>query len=320
MKQIISTIYLLLCVFIVQTTAQVTITQATFPRPVTVSDTVVICSTTGVAIPTEGASQTWDYSSLVTSSVEVHDYIDATSSTTFVGALNYKSDDLTFQGMVIPSFKYQAIDATGWYNIGRTNVDVTYPLATITGGATDSLNFLGGDYPYDGRINFLEFPVAYQNQWTGTQKEDVPFKLTVGAFGLNETPGSRLRTITHTREVVGFGTLVVPRDDNSSTIAMDVLLIKVNSTEVDSFFLAGQPAPQALISAFGVTQGGTVTNTFYLFYKPGFGHPIMNVGMEAGQIDAVGYRRRSDAGSVNTQNVALTLFKHFQIQLLLVAC
>lgn len=311
MRQIISTIYLLLCVSIVTTSAQVTITQATFPRPVGFSDTVVTALTTGMAIPTEGANQTWDYSALATGTVSVTEQVDATSSTAFAGALNYYSDDLTFQGMVIPSLNYRGIDATGWYNIGRTNTDITYPLASITGSAVDSLRFIGGDYLYQGRINWLEFPVTYPNQWTGTFKEDVPFELTVGAFGLNKTPGSRLNTTTQIREVVGFGTLVVPKDDATTTAPMDVLLIKVVATRADSFFLAGLPAPGALTSAFQVTQGQSSTNTYYLFYKPGLGYPIMNLGVTStGDVDYINYRRGA-SGAVSTKNVALTPVRAF---------
>jgi hypothetical protein len=311
MRQIISTIYLLLCVCIVTTSAQVTITQATFPRTAGFVDTVIIPLTTGVAIPTEGANQTWDYSALTTDFVEEIEYFDATSSTTFAGALNYHSDDLTFQGMVIPSLNYRKIDATGWYDIGRTNTDITYPLASITGNTVDSLRFVGGDYPYQGRINWLEFPVTYPNQWTGTFKEDVPLELTVGAFGLNKTPGSRLNTTTHVREVVGFGTLVVPKDDATTTAPMDVLLIKVVATRADSFFLAGLPAPGAITSAFQVTQGQSSTNTYYLFYKPGFGSPIMSLGLTStGNVDYIAYRR-GGAGAVSTNNVALTPVRAF---------
>lgn len=311
MRQIISTIYLFLCVCIVTTSAQVTITQADFPRPAGFADVQIEAIINGVVLPTEGANQTWDYSTLITNSVNVTDYFDATSSTTFAGALNYNSDALTFQGMVIPSYNYRGIDATGWYDVGRTNTDITYPLTAVTLSSADSLRFVGGDYPYEGRVNYLEFPVTYPNQWTSTFKENVPFELSVAAFGLNKTPGVRVNKTTHVREVVGFGTLVTPLNDTSSTAPMDVLLIKVVATRADSFFLGGAPAPAALITAFQVVQGGTTTSTYYLFYKPGFGYPIMNIGVSStGQPESVSYRRGA-AGAVSIKNVALTPVRAF---------
>lgn len=312
MRQIISTIYLLLGVCIIHTSAQVTITQADFPRPAGFTDIQIEAIINGAVLPTEGANQTWDYSALATSSVNVTDYFDATSSTTFAGALNYYSDDLFFQGMTIPSVNYRGIDATGWYDVGRTNTDITYPLTAVTGSSADSLRFVGGDYPYEGRVNYLEFPVTYPNQWTSTFKENVPFELSVAAFGLNKTPGVRVNKTTHVREVVGFGTLVTPLSDTSSTAPMDVLLIKVVSTRADSFFLGGAPAPAALITAFQVSQGGATTNTYYLFYKPGFGYPIMNIGVSSstGQPESINYRRGA-AGAVSTKNVVLAPVRAF---------
>ena len=313
MRQFISTIFLLLGVCIIHTSAQVTIDQADFPRPAGFMDTVVTGFISGIVAPSEGANQTWDFSTIGTQAVSVIEQFDATSNTSFPGALNSFSDDLLFQGMVIPSINYRGIDSAGWYNIGRTNTDITYPLTALTGTATDSLHFIGGDITYEGRINWLEFPVTYPNQWTGTTKEYVPFDITVGAFGLDKIPGERLNTTTQVREVVGYGTLVLPRDDASTTVPMDVLLIKAIATRADSFFLAGMPAPVTLTTAFGVTQGQSSTTTYYLFYKPGFGYPIMNIGISSttGLVEYIGYRRRADVGSVGTNEVALAPVQAF---------
>lgn len=307
MRQFISTIYLLLCVLIVQTNAQVTIDQGNFPRPVGFTDTLVECAVVVVPVPSEGANKTWDYSFLATSFVGTTVFTDATASTAFPGALNSFQDDMSFQGMNIPSITYRGLDSIGWYALGRRTTDISYSLLGVTGSSNDTLRFVGGDFPHTGRINWLEFPTTYPNQWTNTQVEDVHFELTVSSFGLNKTPGVRRNRTTNDRTVVGYGTLKIPRDDASTTIPMDVLMVKVVSTRQDSFFLGGAPAPPALIQAFGVVQGGTTTNTYYLFYKPGFGKPILNLALSSttGVVNGASYRRRADAGSVNTNYVAL---------------
>lgn len=269
---------------------QVTLTSGNFVRGTTFSDSIVLASQTGIALPAEGAAQTWDYSALTMGSLTVRDHFDASSDPNFAGARNFYSNDLTFQGFLIMATSYEAIDNNGWYEMGRSIEGVTYSIASISGGANDSLSFVGQNDLYAGRMNLLNFPTTYQDQWTQSYAEVTDFELTVAAFSLNKTPGYQQRIITQDREVVGYGTLKIPTGNSSAPTALPALLIKAQRTLVDSFFVGGMVAPSALTGAFGLTQGATFSDEFYVFYTPGYGSPVMSMDITNGMGENAAYR------------------------------
>jgi hypothetical protein len=107
--------------------------------------------------------------------------------------------------------------------------------------------------------------------------------LTVAAFGLNETPDVFYNYVTQTRSVVGSGKLTIP-NQNGGVMTIDALIVKGESTVIDSVFLGGQPAPPQLMAAFGLTQGAVATNVTYEFYSPGYGQYVASYDMESGYV------------------------------------
>jgi hypothetical protein len=287
------TLFCMLCVSTL--IAQITITQANFPRSAQFTDSFTIASPSGVVLPAHGAGQTWDYGNLVSSSLSTTDYFDATSDPNFPGALNYRPFNLVFQALPINSNLYEAIDANGFFELGRTIDDATYSIAGTSGGANDSLRFVGGNYIFPGRINALKFPLTYPNQWTESNEQNIDFEITVAGFGLNQAPGQNKAYHTQHREVVGYGTLVIPVGSTPS-LPIPALLIKVVHTRMDSFFLGGNPAPAPLMAAFGLNQGDTEVDSIYVFYTENFGAPVLNIGISGTSASTVGYR--SKAGTV----------------------
>lgn len=293
--------------------AQVTIDQSNYPATAGYNDLYSVGATAGVVAPSVGASQTWDYSALVETSTVNSVHVDATSDPNFPDALNHYESNRSFQGLFIPSHLYTAVDANGYYEYGRSFSDVTYSVAAISGGANDSLNFPDGNHVFqfdNGRPEYLGFPATYLSSWTGTRLEPTDFNLTVAAFGLNNTPGQRIKTYTDTREVVGYGTLVIPLANGNPSAAMDVLLIESSVTAIDSFFLAGSEAPEPLLDAFGITQGATASSSSFLFYMPGFHSPLLRFGMDGQSIASIGYRPAgatvpTGISSVELENVSI---------------
>lgn len=287
--------------------AQVTIDANSFPRLASFADSISKTEQTGIALPTEGAAQVWDYSSLVSESIIIDEHFDATADPNFPNALNSYENNLTFQGFLIPSNSYEAIDVDGWYEMGRSTSEVGYSITSISGGANDSLVFLGGNSLYDGRINSLKFPLTYQSQWTESHIEYSNFNLSVAAFSLNHVPGNQKRILTNERNVVGYGQLTIPREDGTPSAEMDVLLMKVVRSAIDSFFLGGAEAPAPLLAAFGLTQGGFASDSFYVFYKPDFEAPVLNINFSStGQAINAFYRTSATEApvSVNTPTVS----------------
>ncbi|MCB9187497.1 MAG: T9SS type A sorting domain-containing protein [Flavobacteriales bacterium] len=273
--------------------AQVTIDQSSFPRPAGYADIGFQASISGVAEPTSGTGQSWDYSALSPTGSFQTDWIDASGDPDYPTALNYREQLLSFQVFDYESRVYEAVDANGWYSQGRVLMDTTYSITAFTGGANDALNFPDQVQEFDGRLNTLKFPMSYQSTWTESYTESTHFNLTVAANNLTNAPGLQKRTYTQTRTVVGEGTLMIPDENGNPSGSLDALLLKVDGrTVLDSFFLGGQLAPAPLLTAFGLTQGSVRNDPdFYVFYVPDFPTTALNINLDAqGAISSVYYR------------------------------
>jgi hypothetical protein len=95
------------------------------------------------------------------------------------------------------------------------------------------------------------------------------FNLTVTAAGLNKTPCKHIYTVFRNDTIVGWGKARVYTPSGPS-VYYDVLIDKINQYTVDSFLVNGAPAPPALLTAFGMTQGQqTAYNNRYSLYRSG---------------------------------------------------
>lgn len=273
--------------------AQITIDQNNFPRTAGYVESGFQAEITGVSLPTEGNGQSWDYSALSTIGSFGSNWIDASGDPDFPTALNYEHQDYTFAGYDRTGREYESVDTDGWYIEGRFLNDTSHSITAVTGGPNDVLSFPEQVQDFEGRVNFLDFPVSYGHSWTQQHEEITLFNLTVAAFGLNNTPGTQKRIHTQTRTVVGEGTLVIPDENGNPSGPLDVLLIKVeNRSDLDSVFLGGQPAPAPLLTAFGVDQGElTEYGDFYVFYTPNFATPVLNINLNSsGGVSSVYYK------------------------------
>ncbi|MGB0931369.1 MAG: T9SS type A sorting domain-containing protein [Chitinophagales bacterium] len=259
---------------------QLTITKANFPRQASFTRNAYNGSSVGVPIPTTGVGQVWDYSSLVPENSSTNEYFDATNSPIFPEALNVHDVGLAVQAFDIESERYEAVDETGWYEVGRTVEDVTYPISPITGGANDILRFPAAVEDFEGRIDIVQFPMSFGKQWTQTDTKPLHFEISVAGFGLNQVPGEIRSTIQNIRTVVGEGKLILPAMDGSGgpTLPMDVLLVKVESTKTNNYLLGGGPMPVPLLNAFGVAEGETTNEFIYQFFKPNGGAIALAIG------------------------------------------
>lgn len=271
--------------------AQVVIDQSNFTRTSGFNDDGIQAVSTGVVAPSHGDDQTWDYSGLVNGNPFSTVWMSALGNTDYPTALNYRDQTLTFQVFPIATRLYEAVDANGWYDLGRVLEEATHSVTAISGGADDLLHFPAQVQEFEGRINILDFPVEYEKTWTQSYIEYTQYELTVAAFSLNSTPGAQKRIRTHTRTVVGQGQLIIPSADGSPSGPLDALLLHVESSLVDSFFLGGALAPAQLMTAFGLTQGSSSTVEFYAFYIEGFHNTALNINLDAqGNVSSVFYR------------------------------
>lgn len=246
--------------------AQLVIEYDNFPKPESYDVFRFEANTANIQIPAGGEDQLWDYSNLQIIDSTMSIFLSAEGDTTFVGAKYITPRELIFQGFTYNSFVYEAIDENGIYELGRLPQDTSFSITPISGGQNDIIRFVGTPLPFEGRLDLIKFPLSYQDAWTESFTENTIFELTVAGFGLNMVPGSRKRTTTQTRTVIGWGQLITPNKEGGSNEPRDVLLMQGNGVTVDSFFLGGAPAPQPLLDAFGLSQGDVNENEFYLFF------------------------------------------------------
>ncbi len=284
---------------------QVTITLNNFPREATFIDSVYSAiNPQSQALPSEGANQQWDYSNIGATNLLQIEYTDASSNVNFPDAFSRRNITLTFQGLLIEGFEYDAIEANRWGSLGKHTSEVGYSISNVSGGVNDSIVFIENIDVYSGSTSSLEFPATYQSDWTGTRYETTPFELTVAAFSLQNAPAERVRAVTDARDIVGYGKLKIPDDTGNPSVELDVLLIKSVVTTVDSFFLMGSPAPTQLLDGFQLTQGNTFTSAAYLFYMPDYGNPLLRVGIDATGTIPTGVSYRPDAARIVTTSVS----------------
>ncbi|MEZ5059681.1 MAG: T9SS type A sorting domain-containing protein [Saprospiraceae bacterium] len=275
MKSTFTLVSLMLFSFSVQLKSQIVLTKDNFPREATFTDEFYFANASNIAAPTEGMNQVWDFTNLPSNDLRSRDYFEATDAN-FPGAFNYYQRTLSFQSFIIPNRAYEACDETGFSDYGSSSTSVSYSIQAITGGPSDTLAFPGRDVVYAQRLDYLQFPCQMGKKWTQTATENTNFVLTVQGFGLDKVPGFSKRRLTVSRDVVGEGKILLTYPDGTPTKPIDALMVKVVRTSIDSFFLGGAVAPPPLAAAFGITQGQMASDSFYVFYAPNFGMPVMD--------------------------------------------
>lgn len=265
--------------------AQPIITQANFPRQADFIDT--LHTARFVSIPTEGPDQVWDYSGITLDTITYQHFLDASNDTVLPGASSKIATNFFLGGLPSSGYTYTNLDAQGFWEYGRQWRDTTHDLSLFTGNPQDALSFPAYTEVFNNPIHALKFPTTYLDNWGESRVEIFPYLLTAAAFGLTNTPGTMKREFGQVRTVVGYGHMIIPDEQGLPSDSMEVLQLLVERVYLDSFFLAGSPAPKALLDAFGLTQGNAYGNSFYVFYTPGYGSPVANINTQG---TLMGYR------------------------------
>lgn len=274
------------------------ITSANFVRPAAFVDTFYEASATSVITASVGVNQTWDYSSLVpTGNFGSITLKDAGDSTTGYPQVLQFDDDISFDGLQAssPAAEFFNVNSAGYYPAAYYINGLSEPLSSVTGTPGDELVIPQQRITYNDSLFYLKFPVTAQSSWSSSRRRDAQFNATIASAGLNQTPGSFTEIITETRTVVGSGQVIIPDENGNPLPAIDAFLIEVNSATYDSTFLAGAPAPPALLATFNLPQGLRSTLKRYLLYPSNGGeNPIVSYSVDANDaITSFVYRPRA---------------------------
>lgn len=269
-------VVLLLMATTTSITAQITITRADYPVQFEKKDSFYRANF-DLAYPEPGIDQTFDYSTVeYLPEISITDLGLPPNDTLFPNANRANFREADFQGFPLTNIEYIEESDTASSVLGIYRVPVAYPLTAVTGSPADSIFFLESVLNYGtSPLHRRQFPLNYQDSWSKTFQSVTPFALTVAAFGLNNTPGSSVQDATFSYEVMASGNLIVPSESGEALGSIPVLVVRSDATRLDNYTLGGAPAPAALLTAFGLTQGATtIESPAYTFYSPGLGSSV----------------------------------------------
>lgn len=260
-------------------------------------DRFLVGATGNLSLASTGNNQTWNYGNVVNVGTDsIHYYSAQDSLNGYPAVYNFVERNLVSPtGATINAFRFYNISQSGFYSAAFYTEAFSESLAAFTGGASDMLQVPAQRFTFADSLFYLKFPVTSGNTWTTSQDRIVNYNLSLAGFGLNNTPGYFKATETHTRTVVGDGTIIIPDESGNPMPPVPVLMISINQSITDSVYLAGQPAPSALLSAFGLSQGTVVNSSYVLFYaltNPSL--PIVGYNLDAAGNIAYFYYRPSE--------------------------
>lgn len=273
--------------------AQIILTAENSTPPAGYTDSIYFGITDGLTAPTGGAAQVWDYSNVALDFPRVVEITDEQDSPIFTEAYSGTPGVLRFLGFEADALFYEAADEDGLYTIGRLIAEASFPLTAITGNPDDTFRYLADTSTYEGRLNDVSFPMTYLDTYEGTRIERSRLSLSVAAFGLTNAPVETRRYYTESHSVIGYGQVIIPLEDQSPSPPVEVLLVQIDRTSVDSFFVAGMVAPPELTAPFGVSQGMVDTDQVFVFLTPGLEAPVLRINVYNGVVDAFIYRPRA---------------------------
>ena len=231
-------------------------------------------------VPATGPNQIWDYSTMAVQPGQTLTVPFDAGTLPALPDVNIVNDiQLSSPLPVVPFFpakEYAVLDNTGWRERGTALNPITLPLAGITGGANDALNFTGNLSTYE-QIK-RQFPLQFGDTWNSSFVRADNFLVTIAAFGLNNVPGSFNQDITDDYQVAGWGTLRLPNVGGGPVVEHEALLLKRTSTTTRTYLLGGAPAPSAFLAPFGLSQGQMTTFTTYIFLVKGLEDRALEIG------------------------------------------
>ncbi len=277
MKTIFTLIAVLSLSLFLSAQSAITFTAEDMPIPQN-EITIVGIDQLKIKNPTPGVNLTWDYSTAIpkSSSSNIF-YEEKIEFFTAAGVDIYIDVFKKFN----PNFGYNIsqewdFNDNGIFDIGHYVYPQAYALTSFTGSDKDSLIMDEQGYLTDQRI-IIKFPFTINSAWKSTSRRFTDFRLKVAAFNLVNTPCKHVFITNRQDSIVAWGKMRVPTQNGISKY-YDVLMEKVKSSIIDSFYLGGAPAPKAILDGFGVTQGQKLDDTnVYNFYRKGQTNYFMRV-------------------------------------------
>lgn len=267
---------LTLCIIlssIATTFAQPNITAANFPFMAKVqyqradSTTVPGLNTTN--------SSFWDLGSIQKKGGFETFYYEQISNDPVFTTANEKSKEIvTFGPLGFYQNVYAQKSAAGYTSLGIGYERQIKGIGNLSGNNGDSVEIIDQKYVFGVPYTEVSFPLTSGTKWLAATKAITDMRFTVALAGYNKTPAQLINYFTADNEVLAHGTCRVPAKGAPGQ-TLPVLMVKVESVRVDSFYIDGQPANPFVLAAIGVNQGDTLRTYEYHFYRENAGLQLL---------------------------------------------
>lgn len=246
----------------------ITITAAQYPATAASIDRFQPAAVAGVAAPTKGANQAWDYRSLTPQAgLSGFNFVYASAGTAppFAGSVRSYALPLALGPFTVNSTAYEGFDAGGFAQLGTAVPAQTFSLATTTGIPGDMLSVPAQNIA----TNLLRLPLPLTSTTRVVRDSRVVSNALLTAVLLyNQTPFRYVQRVTTVDSVAGWGTLRIPVAGSAAGSApLPVLLVQRRIVQQDSFYLNNQPAPALILAGLGQTQGNKTYSFQQFFYR-----------------------------------------------------
>jgi hypothetical protein len=254
-------------------------------------------SLNNVTVPKTGNNVKWDYSGLIGDSALRHSYIlnidpgFATTKTTIAdtGVSELLTSDNSFKADDI----YDE-DINGLYLEGSYVKQQKLKLYNYFNDTNDKI--IVPEQQVYFRINQVNFPSTAGSAYKLTATRTLHFLWTVDTLKYKNDSSTKVTTYIVSDTVAGWGTLRIPTPTGASS-PYRVLLVKRESTAIDSFFVQHKVPKAIYLKAFGLEEGQKSTDYKETFYRAGSANPLMVIdfGKDGSYTSPVSVRYSTDS-------------------------
>ncbi len=226
-----------------------------------------------------GPNQAWDYRALTpVGAPYTRAFAPALVNAAYPVATLGRAYTVALGPLLIQGDQFNGFTGAGFVEFGAALAAQAFSLGSFSGNPSDSLAFPAQNLINTPPLVLQELPSTAGTTQNQFRRLATTFRITVGAFGISRAPGRYVQRFTHLDSVIAWGTIRVPvAGQPGGSAPVPVLLRRSYIIEQDSFYVAGQPAPPALLAALGLTQGASSRTVFDSFLRESSPQPVAQV-------------------------------------------
>ncbi|MCB2408024.1 T9SS type A sorting domain-containing protein [Hymenobacter lucidus] len=235
--------------------------------------------------PQPGPGRVWDYRGLSADSLmleQLYQVPPATTSFLAAPTRSYALSGASPQSYAFPAHglwhsftgqQYEALTAQGLLGIGYSLQEQQWPIRQVNNAPGDLLRL--PPRAVDQSIYRTPLPLTASTLRRSSSYDRIFLEATVQELGLNTALVRLVRfTFIQTDEVVGYGTLQLPKPAGGSA-AFPALMVRTHRQEIDSAYVNGRLAPPLILQALQMEQGQRQDIYQTAFYRENSSQPAL---------------------------------------------